>query len=369
MTASAPPAASAKIRIMIVDDSAIVRGLISRALAGDGRMEVVSSAVNGVMALSQVVHAAPQIILLDIEMPEMDGLTALPKLLQAHPNCRVIMVSTLTARNADISLRALQLGASDYITKPSSREDPQAVAAFYREIIEKIVALAPPTTKTAKPAILPSAVAGSAVPARPVIQAFSKMPDHPIKALVIGCSTGGPQALNTLFAALGTKLSHIPIFITQHMPPTFTAILADHISKACGMPAAETKDGEAVAPGRIYVAPGNYHMVPEKSAGGAVIRLNQNPPENFCRPAVDPMLRGLAPIYGRNLLTVILTGMGSDGAQGAKLVDHEGGTVVAQDEASSVVWGMPRAVAEQNICKAVLPLLEIAPYILKACGK
>jgi two-component system chemotaxis response regulator CheB len=350
-----------KIRVMIVDDSAIVRGLLTRAVTEDGRMEVVASAGNGATALASVRNVAPQVILLDIEMPEMDGIAALPKLLEASPASHVIMVSTLTPRNAEISLRALALGASETIAKPSSREDQQAVKAFYKEVTDKIVALAA-RPKREKPGAPPTIVKASS-------GAAHAMPKHPVKALAIGASTGGPQALQVMLGALKSLPNHIPIFITQHMPATFTAILAEHLGKASGKPSSEGRDGEPVAGGRIYVAPGNYHMVPEKSpSDGIIIRLNQDPPENFCRPAVDPMLRGLSTIYGRNLLAAILTGMGSDGARGARAVTEAGGTVIAQDEATCVVWGMPRVVTEANLCRAVLPLDQIAGYVLRACG-
>ena len=378
--------ADEKIKVMIVDDSAIIRGLLQRELSKDASIEVISSSFNGLQAIDLVkaLKVKPDIILLDIEMPEMDGLTALPKLLENSPSSRVIMVSTITKRNAEVSLRALELGAADYIAKPESKKDVDETNSFYKELIAKITAIAksrsriisssPSSSVSSTFAIKPNEL-------KPVITApvenkpksdkvnFTvKYPNYPIKALAIGSSTGGPQALATIFKSLkDSKLPDMPIFITQHMPATFTAILAQHISQITGRVCIEGKDGDMVEHNKIYIAPGDYHMTPDKRNEQIIIKTNQNPPVNFCRPSVDPMLQALVNIYGRNILTVILTGMGSDGLGGSKAVVDAGGTVIAQDENSSVVWGMPRAVAENNLCSAVLPLNDIAPYIVKAC--
>lgn len=355
------------IRLMIVDDSAVIRGLLQRAVSELPDIEIVATASNGARALEQLKIFPADIITLDVEMPQMDGLTALPALLSISPRTRIIMVSTLTQRNAAISLKALELGAADYITKPSSRDD-QEVLRFYRELVEKIRALAPQGVErpTAKKAETP----GTPVPTRApvVVPPVTQYPKVPIRALAIGSSTGGPQALATVFKGLATRFPNIPIFVTQHMPPTFTTILAEHIKQICGHPCAEGKDGELVENGRVYIAPGNYHMQVEKGENNKnVIRLNQNPQVNFCRPAVDPMLESLAQLYGSGLLVAILTGMGSDGLGGARAVTAKGGTVIAQNEQSCVVWGMPRAVTENNLCSAVLPLDDIASYLIKAC--
>ncbi|WP_231889403.1 CheB methylesterase domain-containing protein, partial [Tistrella mobilis] len=224
-----------------------------------------------------------------------------------------------------------------------------------------------PRTEPAAPAARPAAAPATAadLPQRLGLQRKPVVlrpfpPAFRAKALAVGSSTGGPQALFTLFGALGPALQRIPVFITQHMPATFTTILAEHLARASGLPCVEAEDGMPVKAGRIHVARGDWHMVPTEAAGGAVIRINQDAPENFCRPAVDPMLRGLAKIYGRNLLTVILTGMGSDGQRGGEHVVQAGGVVMAQDEASSVVWGMPGAAAQAGLCSAVLPLDRMA---------
>jgi two-component system chemotaxis response regulator CheB len=282
----------------------------------------------------------------------------------------VIIASTLSRRNADISLQALAAGAADYIAKPGATALTTA-DAFKRELVAKIKALGEAKRKTA--GIAQPAKRARPDAARPALQ---RIPDSrpialraaspdPFEVLAIGSSTGGPQALFQLLTSLHGTLSR-PIFITQHMPSTFTTILAEHISRSTGWPAAEGVDGEIVRQARVYIAPGDFHMLVELASGGEkIIRLNRAPAENFCRPAVDPMLRSLAQVHGRRLLTVILTGMGHDGLDGSKAVTAAGGTVVAQDEATSVVWGMPGAVATAGLCSAVLPLAEIGSYIAK----
>lgn len=354
------------IRIMLVDDSAIVRGLIANALANEDGIEIVASVSNGQMALEALPRFKPHLVILDIEMPVMDGLTALPKLLELDRNLVVIIASTLSTRNATISLQALELGAKDYVAKPTAR-DKDNLEQFYRELKEKIQALGSRAMQRSatveKPGIPHANV--SAKPAMQVgVQAMAApMLTQSIRALAVASSTGGPQALQTLFGGLKGRVRSIPIFITQHMPPTFTTILAEHISSTWGAPCREGVDGETVQPGKAYLAPGNYHMVVEKNEAKLTVRLNQNPPVNFCRPSADPMIESLINIYGNGLLLVVLTGMGSDGAVGAKKLVDAGGAVIAQDEASCVVWGMPRAVTEQNLCKAVLPLDQIASYL------
>lgn len=352
---------------MIVDDSAVVRGLISRLLEGEAGIVVAGIAFNGVMALTKAANVTPDIILLDIEMPEMDGITALPQLRKIVPGARIIMVSTLTLRNAEISLRALSLGAADCIAKPTSRQDQQGLAQFNAELLRKIYALAPMPRPAAAPVARPTDVRPAPAPA-PVILPKTTYPQAPVRALAIGSSTGGPQALSTIFRALVGRLPRLPIFITQHMPVTFTTILAQQIAQLSGRECVEGKDGDIVTAERMYLAPGDYHMVPQKQGTDVIIRINKDPQVNFCRPAVDPMVSALVEIYGRGLLCVILTGMGSDGLGGARLVVAAGGTVVAQNEATSVVYGMPRAVVDNHLCSAVLPLNEIPDYIIRACA-
>jgi len=368
----------APIKVMIVDDSAIIRGLMTRALKEAPDIEIIATAADGQIAVDNLSWAKPDVIVLDIEMPNMDGLTALPKLVEKLPSAHVIMASTLTLRNAEISMKAMELGATDYLPKPTAKT-PDATAEFFRDLITKVRALAgTPTLRSSrpvapaapKPVPNPPAAAAAAImaaPAPPATAFTAAKPAGRVAAIAIASSTGGPQALQTLFGLVKNRLARVPVFITQHMPPTFTTILAEHLAKAAGVPCREAKDGEIAAPGTVYVAPGDFHMVPEAVAGGGVvIRLNQNPPENFCRPAADPMLRALAGIYGAELLTLVLTGMGQDGLEGAKVAAAKGGLVVAQDQASCVVWGMPRAVTEAGVAKVILPLDAIPDYLARA---
>lgn len=365
----APRDADGKIRIMVVDDSAVVRGLISRILEANDDMKVVSSVGDGQMALTAIARHEVDVIVLDIEMPRMDGLTALPKLIEARPGVKVVMASTLTRRNAEISLRALELGASDYIPKPTSSGGIHSGDEFKRELVGKIRALVPPAAlarRLGAPAVRPSTPSVGAGQAprpaslRPPIEIrLRPVGPHRPDVVAIGSSTGGPQALQKVLGMLPPSMT-LPILVTQHMPATFTAILAEHIGRASGRPCKEAADGDIVRAGNIYIAPGNYHMGLERGGVGTVIRLNQDPPENFCRPSVDAMLRGVVKVYGGRTLVVILTGMGQDGAKACAAVVEAGGTVIAQDEESSVVWGMPGAVAARGLCSAVVPLNRIA---------
>ncbi len=356
-------------RVMVVDDSAVIRGLLTRSLEADHSIKVVASVGNGEVALKSLGRHDIEVIILDIEMPVMDGLTALPKLLAAQPDVKVVMASALTRKNAEVSLRALQAGAADYVTKPSSTSELTSADNFQRELTEKVKALAAATRNApvARPA---KAVAdndadgmrpaGKLYGGREVVlrkpMAFSP------RIIAIGSSTGGPQALLEVLVDLASFVK-LPILITQHMPATFTTLLAEHIGRATGVPTKEAVSGESIEAGRIYMAPGDYHMLVEPDGPAQKIVLNQGPQENFCRPAVDPMLRSMAPIFGTGLLTIILTGMGSDGKKGAEKVVEAGGSVIAQDEATSVVWGMPGAVATSGLCSAVLPLKDIGPSV------
>ncbi|MGF1609883.1 MAG: chemotaxis response regulator protein-glutamate methylesterase [Kiloniellales bacterium] len=360
-------------RVMVVDDSAVIRGLLTRSLEADPAISVVASAQNGAHAVQALERNSKdiEVVVLDIEMPVMDGLTALPLLIKALPGIQVIMASTLTRKNAEISLRALQAGAADYVTKPSSSGAINSADDFKRELTEKVKVLGQ-AARRSRPARSQAASAARAAAARSVKPApyrnvkieLRRAPIHPPTALAIGSSTGGPQALLHLLTDLGQGI-RLPIFVTQHMPATFTTLLAEHIARGTAFGCSEGSDGARVAEGHIHLAPGGYHMVVEAGVPKPIVRLNQNAPENFCRPAVDPMLRSLAKVYGAGLLVVILTGMGSDGMRGCQAVVAAGGSVIAQDEATSVVWGMPGAVAAAGLCTAILPLSEIAPYIRK----
>lgn len=337
---------------MVCDDSVVIRGAVSRMLDQDGRARVVARAANGRQAVAELARQKIDVAVLDIEMPEMDGMAALPLLLRADPALRVIMSSTLTTRGADIALRALRLGAADYIPKPS-------VAAigddsFRAELLAKVLGLA-----RLRHGAAPQA-ATTLPPPRPA-------PRLPPQLLAIGSSTGGPQALFTLVQALGRSL-RVPVVATQHMPPAFTKLLAQHLDRLGAMACAEAQDGEALLPGRLYLAPGERHLLIERVGTRLQARLSEAPAENFCRPAVDPMLRSAAAACNGRVLVVMLTGMGHDGLAGTGAVVAAGGAALAQDEASSVVWGMPGAIAQAGLCHRVLPLDRLGPAVLGLLG-
>jgi two-component system chemotaxis response regulator CheB len=286
------------------------------------------------------------------------------------------MASTLTLKNADISLKALELGATDYLPKPTSTIDA-GIEDFKRELTHKVMnlgvvarrrglRLAPDTKVEISKITSLQPATTKIIPAR--ILTFRPMPTAKPDIIAIGSSTGGPQALFDVIKSMGSDLSQ-PIVITQHMPPSFTAILAEHIQRQCKVNCVEAKDGHNLAGGHYYIAPGNYHMLVQKNRGCATIKLSQDPPENFCRPAVDPMLRSLVAVYGPKVLVAILTGMGQDGGEGAKMVVAAGGAVLAQDEASSVVWGMPGTVAMAGVTSGIFPVNEIGAVIKKIASK
>ena len=338
-------------RVMIVDDSAIIRGMIARWVTDAGGFDVVCTASNGRMAVDLAERHKPEIVLLDIEMPEVDGLAALPLILKAHPAGKIIVISTLTQRNAQISLKCLSLGAVDYLAKPESARAADAAAEFRRDLIEKLRALSSPKLRSMRPSAL---VQGSSVPLPKV--ASTKLVGMKPQCLLIGSSTGGPRAVERVLQDLKPALSSIPILIVQHMPAMFTAVFAEHLQALLSVPCREAKDGEAITAGTVLVAPGGRHMGVAVASGKPVIRLNDGPAENFCRPAVDVLFREAASVFGASALATVLTGMGSDGTVGARCLIKAGGTVIAQDEATSIVWGMPGSVVKAGLAHEVLPL-------------
>ncbi len=337
--------------VLIIDDSAVVRGLVSRWIEADSRLQVAATCADGEVGVRKAAELQPDIVVLDIEMPRMDGLTALPQILKACPKAKVVMASTLTLKGGEITMRALSLGAADYAPKPEAGRVAGA-EAYRKELLEKLVALSP---RSAGIAPRPAAVR----PATPRPVAPARKPS----LIAIGSSTGGPQALREVIAAL-PRDTNVPIVITQHMPKLFTAILAEHLSKL-GMPAAEAKEGEPLRPGRIYLAPGDFHMTLRSANGVISAHIDQSPPVNFCRPAVDPLFNSCAKVAGNGVLAVVLTGMGHDGRDGARTIREAGGQVIAQDQASSVVWGMPGAVAEAGLADQILSLKDIGPELTR----
>ena len=389
--AVAPPSAQSAngrdaIRVMVVDDAVVVRGLLARWIDAEAGLQLVASLRSGREAIEQVERIDPDVVILDIDMPDTDGITALPRLLAKKRDLVVIMASTLTRRNAEISLRALSLGAADYIPKPESTREITASTEFRRELIDKIRVLGARRKRRASeahalaakvmaapPAPLQAGAAGLRHVASPGIapaadHAAIKLrpfPSTPPRVLLVGSSTGGPQALNAFLGNIHGVIDQAPVLIVQHMPRTFTTILAEHLARACGRPVGEAVHGEPVRAGRIYIAPGGRHMRVVRRDGNPSIALDDGALVNFCKPAVDPLFSSAAEVWGTRNLAVVLTGMGSDGASGAGEIVAAGGGVIAQDEATSVVWGMPGAVANAGLCSAVLPIDQIAPRIIR----
>jgi len=378
--AAASPAlrSESPIRVMVVDDALVVRSLLARWVDAETDMQVVASLRTGREAVAQIERSEADVVVLDVDMPELDGISALPLLLQKKRNLVVIMVSTLTRRSAEISLRALALGAADYIPKPETTREATASVSFRRELIEKIRILgrnrAPPRGYAHGPAsdatALPRAKPAVALRARKDTAPTEPFPLRPLSAvpprvLLIGSSTGGPQALTALIEKLPAAIDRAPVLIAQHMPPMFTTVLAEHLSRAGGRGAHEAEDGEPVLAGGIYVAPGGRHMRVVRGDNGIRIALGDDAPINFCKPAVDALFASAVPVWGAATLALVLTGMGADGMRGAADIVAAGGSIIAQDEATSVVWGMPRAVAQAGLCSAVLPLDQIAPKIIR----
>lgn len=392
-----------KISIVLVDDSAVIRGALTRILSTDSDIEVVGSVSNGQIGVTMANAKKPDIIILDVEMPVMDGISALPEILKASPKTKVIMCSSLTEKGADITIKALALGAVECIVKPSSSQDTGPNSLFQRTLINLIKNLVPPPRVEQQPFFVPTPqekpqtptttqTSTSSYPSRTVTPLATPLTPTNAQSLhmrgarpqtaalrddraaykgkpaiiAIGSSTGGPNALFTVLKNF--KNIDVPIVITQHMPATFTKILAEHIATQTGIPAFEAAEGMVVENGKIYVAQGGRHMLFNRSGTQLTIKLDDGPQENFCKPAVDPMMRSLIGIYGSKVLCVILTGMGQDGLKGAQTLVENGGRVIAQDEATSVVWGMPGAVATNGLCSAILPLSDIGPWVKKTLG-
>jgi two-component system, chemotaxis family, protein-glutamate methylesterase/glutaminase len=342
----------AKHRILVVDDSVVIRKLVSDELSRDPELEVVGTAPNGRIALAKLAQLSPDLVILDVQMPEMDGLEALKELRKTYPKLPVIMFSSLTERGAEATLDALAAGATDYFTKPADVGGLEGSLRVIREeLVPSIKALcAPPAPKRATPAA----------------PATGKPPSGtgPVRVLAIGASTGGPNALAEIFTHLPADFP-VPILIVQHMPPMFTRMLAERLSDQSPIRVREAGSGQPLNPGEAWIAPGDHHMTVVRDGARHRLLVHQGPPENSCRPAVDVLLRSVAQGFGGDSLTVILTGMGRDGLRGCESLRAAGGQVLAQDEASSVVWGMPGFVAQAGLADRVLPLSMIAGEIVE----
>ncbi|HEX2892593.1 MAG TPA: chemotaxis response regulator protein-glutamate methylesterase [Marmoricola sp.] len=346
------------ISVLVVDDSVVIRRLVTDVLAGEPDIEVAGTAANGRIALAKIPQLNPDLVTLDIEMPEMDGLETLRRLRAAYPRLPVIMFSTLTERGATASLDALELGAQDYVTKPANLGSVQAsMQAVRDQLAPKIRSLCVRRDVPATPVqVRPRPVAPA-----PASGARRGLPPE---VVLIGVSTGGPDALTTVLSALPGSL-RVPVVVVQHMPRTFTRLLAERLDKKSALSVGEAVEGEPVVPGRVLLAPGDFHLRLRRTPAGVVTVLDQGTPENFCRPAVDVLFRSAVTAYGGRCLGVVLTGMGHDGTRGAQSIVDAGGEIIAQDERTSVVWGMPGAVTAAGLVTEVLPLPGVAAAVTR----
>jgi len=336
------------IRVLIVDDSAVIRRAVAGELAADPALEVVGTAADGRIALAKLAQLAPDLVVLDVEMPELDGLATLREIRKTHPKLPVIMFSAVTERGAAATLDALALGATDYFAKPTTGGLDASLRVIREQLIPEIKALC---------------ARGAAVPQPPASFGAPPATDR-VDVVAVAASTGGPNALADLFDGLPADFP-VPVVIAQHMPPVFTRQLAERLSARFALRVEEGRAGGALAPGHAWIAPGDYHLVVVRDAAGVRVAVNQEPPENSCRPAADVLFRSVARVFGPAALGVVLTGMGQDGLRGCEAIRAAGGRVVVQDEATSVVWGMPGAVARAGLADRVLPLAQLAPEIVR----
>lgn len=375
-------AVARRTRILIVDDSAVVRTLLRTVVSSDANLEVAGTASDGASALNSLPTVRPDLILLDVEMPVMNGLVTLRELRKRGFKMPVIMCSSLTQRGAKVTIEALAGGASDYVTKPSGQASREsAIQTLSAELLPKIKALtAHLTAAAATPrSVIPGLGAPPPTPVAPRPGSIYPMAQQqrvqPLSitptVLAIGVSTGGPAALDVVLPTLPANFP-LPVLIVQHMPELFTKLFAERLNSRCHVPVYEASQGQTIVPGSIYIAKGNWHM---EVVPGVIptappsLHLTQGPPENHCRPAVDVLFRSVARYYGAGTLALILTGMGSDGMLGCRVIREQGGGVLAQDEATSTVWGMPGAVTNAGLAHKVLPLEAVAPEILRIVGK
>jgi two-component system chemotaxis response regulator CheB len=374
------------IRILIVDDSAVVRSLLRSVISTDKKLEVAGTAADGASALASLESMRPDLILLDVEMPVMDGLVTLRQLRARRQKMPVIMCSSLTQRGAKVTIEALASGASDYVAKPRGQESREAaIRALAQDLIPRIHALtshlfAPPAAQSSALSSALSPAAGRAAARPSALAALAPLPRSQTtqfpasiapSVVVIGVSTGGPAALDVVLPALSATFP-LPVLIVQHMPELFTGLLAERLGSRCKLRVTEAAEGAVISPGNIYIARGNWHLEVIPGAGAVprpTLHLSQGPLENYCRPAADVLFRSAARVYAGAVLAVVLTGMGSDGLNGSRVIRELGGSLIAQDQATSIVWGMPGAVSQAGLAQKILPLDAIAPEIQRMVSR
>jgi two-component system, chemotaxis family, protein-glutamate methylesterase/glutaminase len=353
-----------KIRVLIVDDAVMVRSRLSKILAIDPEIDVVGVAATGRIALAKLTQVNPDVVILDVEMPDLDGLQTLSRIRQIDAQLPVIMFSTMTTTGATATLDALALGASDYVTKPSQLGNTAEIAQYLQStLIPKIKALSQTATKkrsTTSPLV--------PIPSTPIQLSSLTQSRQAAEIVAIGVSTGGPNALTMVLSELPPDFP-VPIVIVQHMPPMFTTLLAERLTTKCPLPVREGRMGEPLHPGTVWIAPGDYHLRVKRMHPAVQLFIDQSPAQNSCRPSVDVLFESVAQAYGDRALAVILTGMGQDGLRGCQQVRDRNGQIVAQDEASSVVWGMPGFVVNAGLADAVLPIDQITAEILRRISR
>jgi two-component system chemotaxis response regulator CheB len=354
-----------KIRVLVVDDAVVIRRLLTEELGRDPALEVVGAAANGKIALTKLPQLKPDAVILDIEMPEMDGLQTLKEIRKTHRRLPVIMFSSMTERGAAVTLDALALGASDYFTKPTTAGIEESLEVVREQLIPKIKALCASATVTGLTSQIKSITAAAKPAHLPQAPSYIAPSAHKqIKLVAIGASTGGPVALAELLGKLPVQFP-VPIVIVQHMPPLFTRLLAERLSTQTPFKVQEGASGVLLQGGEAWVAPGDHHMIVIRDGVQGRLLIHQDEKENSCRPSVDVLFRSVAKTYGSQALVIMLTGMGHDGIQGCAALREAGGTILVQDEASSVVWGMPGGVAKAGLADSVLPIPRLADEIVR----
>ena len=341
------------IRVLIVDDSSVVRRTLKTVLLSDPDFSIVGAGADGKEGIELALKLKPDLVILDVDMPRMNGLEVLAELKKKNPELAIIMFSSLVQKGSVITLDAISLGADDYFCKPSTGSVEETIELLKKDLLPRLKAVFKKNQSSSGVIDMPQA-------AKKILKEHIKSVTP--KILAIGVSAGGPEALKVLLTALPPL--PVPAVITQHMPAGFTKSLADHLNSQTRHPVTEAVDGDTLVVGKFLLAPGDYHMVLEPCLAGNKVRLNQNPPENYCRPAVDPMLRSVAKIYGASALTVILTGMGQDGLEGCKVIHKAGGKILVQDQSTSVVWGMPGSVFKEGLAEEALSIHDLASAIM-----
>jgi two-component system, chemotaxis family, protein-glutamate methylesterase/glutaminase len=345
---------SDKIRVLVVDDSAVMRRLLLEAIASESALELAGTAGNGRLALEMIDRLRPDIVTLDIEMPQMNGLETLKEIRAKYSKLPVIMCSSLTSRGATATIECLSHGASDYVTKPERVSSlDMGIQVLKEALIAKVLALCPTGSGAARGTVKGASLYGTA---------HTYVPSSSIEVVAIGCSTGGPKALAEILPFFPADFP-LPVVIVQHMPAEFTRALAERLTGMCRLPVYEATEGSELVPGAMWIAPGDYHMTVARQGSRLVLTTPRTEPENFCRPSVDVLFRSLADVFGSRVLAVVLTGMGQDGLRGCTRLVEMGSQVIVQDEASSVVWGMPGFVARAGLAQAILPLNQIASEV------